>query len=50
VTPNAATTVVFNGFGRVVGAGAISKVVFGSAGTTITVQVEVGQPGGEIRM
>lgn len=50
VTPNAATTVVFNGFGRVVGAGAISKVVFGSAGTTITVQVEVGQPGGLIRM
>lgn len=50
VTPEAATTVVFNGFGRAVGAGRINRIVFGSPGTTLAVQVEVAQPGGLIRM
>ncbi|MFT3847783.1 MAG: GspH/FimT family pseudopilin [Propionivibrio sp.] len=50
VTPEAATAVVFNGFGRVVGASPIKKVVFGSAGTALSVQVEIATPGGLIRM
>jgi len=48
--PVGATTMVFNGFGRVVGAGGLSTIVFGSAGTSLTVQVEIQQPGGQIRM
>ncbi len=50
LTPAAATTLVFNGFGRVVGAGGLSTIVFGSAGTSLTVQVEIQAPGGLIRM
>ena len=50
VTPEGATTVVFNGFGRVVGASQISAIVFGVPGTALTVQVEIAQPGGLIRM
>lgn len=49
-TPAAATNLIFNGFGRVAGAGGLSTIVFGSAGTTLTVQVEIQQPGGLIRM
>ena len=50
LTPAAATTLVFNGFGRVVGAGGLSTIVFGSAGTSLTVQVEIQAPGGLVRM
>lgn len=50
LTPVSATTLVFNGFGRVVGAGGLSTIVFGSAGTSLTVQVEIQAPGGLIRM
>ncbi len=49
-TPAAATNLIFNGFGRVVGAGGLSTIVFGSAATTLTVQVEIQAPGGLIRM
>lgn len=49
-TPVAATNLVFNGFGRVVGAGGLDTIVFGSAGVSLTVQVEIQQPGGQIRM
>ncbi len=51
VAPAGATnTLVFNGFGRVVGTAGFTGVVLGSAKTGLTVQVEVQQPGGQIRL
>jgi len=43
-TPSDATSITFNGFGRVVQSATnqnLSKVVFGTAGTSLTMQVEV---------
>lgn len=55
LTPASATTLVFNGFGRVVGTTGLTKIVFSSASTSLTVQIEIpqidGKPaGGQIRM
>lgn len=50
VDPVTATELVFNGFGRVVGNSGISTIVFGSVNTSLTVQVEIQHPGGQIRM
>jgi type IV fimbrial biogenesis protein FimT len=53
-TPAAATSTTFNGFGRVAAnpdaSASLTKVVFAAAGTSITMQVEVESPGGQIRM
>ena len=47
--PAGATTVIFNGFGRVV-AGGLTAVLFESVDTTTTSRVQIVQPGGQIRM
>ena len=50
VTPSAATSITFNGFGRTVSSASnISTILFGASGTTLTRQVEI-QSGGQIRL
>lgn len=49
--PDTATSVSFNGFGRIPsGADVLKKMVFGSSRTSLTLQVEVNPTGGQIRM
>ena len=60
VTPVGATSIFFNGFGRVArdaagtanpdGSLTLSRMIFGTASTSLTMQVEIESPGGQIRM
>lgn len=50
VAPAGATNLIFNGFGRVSVAGGLSTMIFGSDMTNLTLQVEIQQPGGQIRL
>ena len=50
VVPDGADTVIFNGFGRVVGTAGFTSVDFGSSKSALTIRIEIQQPGGQIRM